>query len=166
MKKLNYILLTLSFCLLSATGALGQPPEGPESSSGPVRDWINTKRIGYFTDKLDLTSAEAEKFWPVYNAYIKEMDELRDARKKNRAATLLNLETMTDKQVADNIDEEVNNRQKEVDLLKKYVPQYKTVLPIKKVAILMKAEEEFKVWILKEWKNNGLGSGGGGKTPR
>ncbi len=144
-----------------ATGAkaFAQPPG---DDTGPLRDWVNTKRIGFFTNKLNLTSKEAEKFWPVYNDYAKEVGELRDARRKNGRETMDNLNTMADSTIEREINEELAFRQQELDILKKYLVEFKTVLPMKKIALLLKAEEEFKIWILKEWKNHGLGPPGRG----
>jgi len=33
------------------------------------KDKIETMHIAYLSEKLNLTSGEAEKFWPVYNEY-------------------------------------------------------------------------------------------------
>ena len=145
--------------IIGGTGAFAQPPG---DDTGPLRDWVNTKRIGFFTNKLNLTSKEAEKFWPVYNDYAKEVGQLRDARRKNARETMNNLSTMNDAAIEKEINEELAFRQQELDILKKYLVEFKAVLPMKKVAMLLKAEEEFKIWILKEWKNHGLGPPGRG----
>jgi len=34
---------------------------------------LNEIKVGFFTEKLDLTSSEAEKFWPVYNEYSRQI---------------------------------------------------------------------------------------------
>jgi hypothetical protein len=40
-------------------------------------DKLNTYKVGFFTKKLNLTSAEAERFWPVYNEYQKQKNKLQ-----------------------------------------------------------------------------------------
>src|ERR1035441_8570820 len=47
------------------------------------KDKIETMHIAYLTQKLDLTPAEAEKFWPVYNQYKADMEQLRKQRMDN-----------------------------------------------------------------------------------
>lgn len=156
MERVKSIILTLFIGISSLI--MAQPP-GPDEDNGPVKDWIKTKRIGFFTDRLSLTPAEAEKFWPVYNAYRTEIDDLRKQRNKNRKQTMLKLEELDDKTIEDELNEEFNFRQKELDIEKKYLAEWKKVLPMKKVALLLKTENDFKIWILKEWKKNGLGPG-------
>ena len=56
----------------------------------------------------------------------------------------LNFDEMSDSEVEKTIDNELMYRQGELDVLKKYNPQFKKVLPVKKVAKLYKAEEDFK----------------------
>lgn len=61
------ILLILTV-LISALPGLGAQDKGK-------KDWHDkwkAEKIAYLTDALDLTSAEAEKFWPVYNKCERE----------------------------------------------------------------------------------------------
>ena len=46
------------------------------SAQNPNLEKLNSYKIGFFTKKLNLTSAEAEKFWPVYNEYQKQKNTL------------------------------------------------------------------------------------------
>ncbi|TAL60732.1 MAG: hypothetical protein EPN88_15515, partial [Bacteroidetes bacterium] len=42
---------------------------------------LNAFKIGFFTKKLNLTSQEAEKFWPVYNEYQKQKDMIQQDKR-------------------------------------------------------------------------------------
>lgn len=156
MKKIKII----AILLLAISGIVAAQP--PDDDKGPLRDWVNTKRVGFFTTKLNLTTSEAEKFWPVYNLYAKEIGDLKHRRKKNSRDAFDRLAVLEDSEIEKEINEEFEFRQEELNITKKYVAEFKTVLPMKKVALLLKAEEEFKIWILKEWKNHGLGPPGRG----
>ena len=57
---------------------------------------------------------------------------------------------MTDKEIEALLDDELNLSQKEIDLRKRFHPQFKSVLSIRKVALLYKAEEQFKRRLLEE----------------
>jgi len=46
------------------------------------RDQIKALKVAFITEKLDLNSIEAEKFWPIYNRYIKKNRQLRKYRNK------------------------------------------------------------------------------------
>ena len=42
------------------------------NAQNPNLEKFSTYKIGFFTKKMNLTSQEAEKFWPVYNDYQKQ----------------------------------------------------------------------------------------------
>jgi hypothetical protein len=118
------------------------------------REDIETFKIAFITKRLDLTTDEATKFWPVYDQY---QDELKDLRQKNRKTLFnvyQNIETMSDADVSKVLEDELVFKQNELNLTKKYLPQFKTVLPVKKVAKLFKAEEDFKTELLKRMQQN------------
>jgi len=59
----------------------GAPPPPPPGE----RPNIEAIKVAYITKQLNLSAEEAQKFWPVHNAY---MAELRKARDANREAEL------------------------------------------------------------------------------
>ncbi len=64
---------------MTAFGAFAQQPNRPDDKQR--KDWmekIQNERIAFFTKELDLTTEEAQAFWPVYNDVQKEK---RDAFK-------------------------------------------------------------------------------------
>ena len=44
---------------------------------------VQQLKIGYMTNELNLTAEEAQKFWPVYNAYSKESSQARKDNKED-----------------------------------------------------------------------------------
>ena len=52
------------------------------------RDQIKAMKVAFLTSELNLTSDEAEKFWPVYNAYDDKQFELRHQKMKTYARKL------------------------------------------------------------------------------
>ena len=61
MKRALIILaVTMTFPLLRLNG------------QNPNLEKFSAYKIGFFTKKMNLTSPEAEKFWPVYNDYQKQ----------------------------------------------------------------------------------------------
>ncbi|MFN3299174.1 MAG: hypothetical protein ACK41Z_03180 [Sediminibacterium sp.] len=59
----------------------GMPPPPPPGE----RPNIEAIKVAYITKQLNLTAEEAQKFWPVHNAY---MAELKKARQENKSAEL------------------------------------------------------------------------------
>ena len=111
---------------------------------GGKREKVEALRVAFITAKLKLTTDESQKFWPVYNDY---QDKLRAARKEFRGQPT----TFTsDKDAQDYLDAELLLKQREFSLYKEYYDKIKRTIPVKKVAELREAEEDFKKELLKQ----------------
>jgi hypothetical protein len=143
-KNMKKIITTLF--LFTTTLLLAQPGD----ERGNRREKMEAMKIGFMTKRLNLTPEEAKTFWPVYNQYQNEIDQLRKKRKEERPHDKEALEALPDKAVEKLVDEEIALRQGELDIVKKYHAQFKQVLPIKKVAQLYRTEEDFKRELLKK----------------
>lgn len=146
------------FCLAITNVAFAQGPENPSTPPRGAhqqerRENIEAMKIAFLTKKLNLTPEEAQVFWPVYNQYKDKLDDLRKKRKQDHKDARKNLEEMADKDVEQMVDAEIVFRQKELDLQKEYHSKFKAVLPIKKVAKLYEAEEQFKRVLLDKLKD-------------
>lgn len=111
---------------------------------GGKNEKIEALRVAFITDKLKLTADESQKFWPVYNDY---QDKLKAARQefKKQPTTFT-----TDKEAQDYLDAELLLKQREYSLYKEYYEKIRKTIPIKKVAELRQAEEDFKKELLKQ----------------
>lgn len=135
-KRLSLHLLLLIFLAPIALFAQG-PPSTPEA-----REEIETMKIGFLTRRLSLSADEAKVFWPVYNQYS---DELRELRENHRSRMRSAKDDEVTKEDWDKLaDAEIQFRQQELDIIKKYHVQFKKILPARKVAALYRSEEEFK----------------------
>jgi len=123
---------------------------------------IEQLKIAFLTEKLRLTSEEAQRFWPVYNQYTQEQETLFAMMRKNKKEQP-DIESMTDAQADDIINKQFEFEQRMLDLRKKYQIEFKKVLSPKKVAILYHAEKQFrnklkeKIHAKKIGKPNGKG---------
>ncbi|MEP7168811.1 MAG: hypothetical protein ABI855_05525 [Bacteroidota bacterium] len=117
---------------------------------GDRKEEIEAMKVGFLTRKLNLSPEEAKTFWPVYNQFQNDLDKIREARRGEIKDAKKDFMEMNDKDVEKIVDNEIIFRQNEVDIFKKYHSQFKQVLPIKKVAILYRTEEEFKRELLKK----------------
>ena len=115
------------------------------------KEQIASFRVAFITKELSLNSKEAQLFWPVYNEYQDKLEALRKSRRKeNRKLTP---ETMTEQEAELFIENETDFKVNEANLQKQYYARFKQSLPIKKVALLIKAEEDFKRELLKQLKD-------------
>jgi hypothetical protein len=138
----NNLILFLAMALPCIV--LAQNPPKPGKPEKPARERVEAMKVGFITSQLELTPEEAQAFWPVYNKYSEELETLRKNRRENLAEAKKGIDELTDKELEKMVDSELAFRQAELDILKKYHPQFKQVLPLKKVAKLYRAEEEFK----------------------
>lgn len=113
------------------------------------RDKIEELRASFISKKLEMTSAESEKFWPVYNEY---QDKLR-AIKRNLRLSYKNLPpNYTEKEAEEIIATENKSKMAEAELTKTYNDKLKTILGVKKLVKLQICEEEFKKEVLNALK--------------
>jgi hypothetical protein len=109
-------------------------------------------KVEFITSKLELTSEEAEKFWPVYNEFEDKMHALqkkrRDAMKKMRDKE----GEPTDKEVEKMIDLNFEIDQEMMNTRMAYDAKFKEGLPNQKVGKLYLAEEQFKREVMRKMK--------------
>lgn len=111
---------------------------------------LETMKIGFITERLNLTSEEAKVFWPVYNKFTDELKKLRQTTKGKISEEMADITTMSDAEAEKVLNDMVNFKVNEAELIKKYAQEFKKVLPIKKVVLLFKAENDFKRELLKK----------------
>ncbi len=141
-------IITTTLLLTIVTMAFGQQKKNDRKAH---KEKIQAMKVGYITEKINLTTAEAQQFWPIYNEYDAKMDALRKSmRKMHKQEASIN--EMSDVDVENMINTINDTRQKELNTQKEYLQKFKSVLPIKKVAKLYKAEHGFKRKLLKKLK--------------
>ena len=106
--------------------------------------------MAFITEKICLTPADAQKFWPVYNEFSLKKDSLNEIRNKTRKLLFEKGDKLSDKQKEEAIDLQIILRQKEADLSKQYHEKFKKILSIKQVIKLYDAEHEFMMRLVKQ----------------
>lgn len=111
---------------------------------------LEAMKIGFITERLNLSSDEAKIFWPVYNKFTDDLKKLRQSTKGKIAEEMSEMPAMTDAEAEKVLNDMVSFKINEAELLKKYATEFKKVLPVKKVVLLFKAENDFKRELLKK----------------
>lgn len=125
-----------------------------QSGMKDKKEKIKALKVAYITEQLDLTSDEAQKFWPVYNAFDDKQFEL----KHNKMKAIVNkfedggIDKLTEKEASDLISKMDAYEDEMHTLKKKYIKDLLTVLPAKKIIKLKKAEDEFNRKLLREFR--------------
>jgi hypothetical protein len=119
------------------------------------REKIKAYKVSFLTTELELTSTEAEKFWPVYNAYDDKQFELRHEKMKTYLRKLDddNISSMSEKEAAVLLSQ-IESTDKELYLLRdKYNTSLKKILSAKKILKLKKSEDDFNRKLLKQYRD-------------
>jgi hypothetical protein len=109
-------------------------------------DKVEALRVAFISKKLELTTTESEKFWPVYNEYN---DKIKAIRKNLRLSFKKGLDNMSDKEMEDLYVVEIKSKQAEAEQFKEYSDKLKLIIGTKKTLKLRIAEVEFKKEIIK-----------------
>jgi len=143
MKRALIILaVTMTFPLLRLNG------------QNPNLEKFSAYKIGFFTKKMNLTSPEAEKFWPVYNDYQKQKnliqrDKIMLIRDFNQNEGALN-----DNQLTEMGDKLIKYLSEESSLAVAFHKKIRELLPPAKVIKYYQAENQYKIQLLKELQEN------------
>ena len=106
---------------------------------------MKAARVAFLTNELDLSSKEAEAFWPVYNQAQEEKDAaFKETRKAYRALTDAIKDGKGDKEVSALLKAYLKASKVPAQLDEEYLPEFLKVLPATKVAKLYISEEKFR----------------------
>ena len=125
MKKLYFLLL-----FVSIAGFVSAQEDIPSEKK---QQEIEALKMAFITKELDLTTEEAQKFWPTYNQYSKELKT-----------------TIRDEQDALARDEKVLN------LRKRYRDQFTNILGQPRMNRLFNAEGRFRQLLIKSMRKQNL----------
>ena len=95
----------------------------------PNGEKIQSLKIAFITQKLQLTPDEAQKFWPIYNQYDNEIQSLPKG------------------------GDVIPTEEKLLDIRKKYVASFEKVIGPQKVNRLFNAERDFREILIRRLQN-------------
>lgn len=119
------------------------------------REKIKAYKVSFLTTELELTPTEAEKFWPVYNAFDDKQYELRHQKMKTYMRKLDDdkINSISEKEAATLLSQ-MESTDKELYLLReKYMSNLKKILSAKKILKLKKSEDDFNRKLLKQYRD-------------
>ena len=140
----NYIVFLL--IINSAGLAFSQGKRGDAIGDRKGREKIKAAHAAYITERLELTSGEAEKFWPVYREYGKKRkairQQYREAKRNGDDGQTL-------------VDLHLKIKQEELDLEKAYSVRFLEIIPAEKMVRLQQAETDFRKLVLRQIQQRG-----------
>jgi len=141
----------LTLVLFAATCLFIAVPAQAQTSSDMEILWqkIKADKKLVVSQAMQLTQAEASGFWPVYDAYQAELDQIsmRIGRLINSYAEAYRADTLTNDKAAALMEEALQVEEAEVALKRAYVPKLSAVLSAVKVARYLQIETKIRALV-------------------
>ena len=122
MKKICFLLAFIAFTVFAKA-------QETQNGSQKKQENIEALKVAFLSKELVLTPDEAQKFWPLYDQYSKELKLLKN----------------------DNTDV-LERDEKVLNLRKKYKDQFAKILGAQRVNDMYKAESKFHLLLIKAMK--------------
>lgn len=143
MKKI--LIICLAFTALTAVKSFAQEP---------AREKIEAYRIAFFTRRLNLTPQEAQRFWPVYNEFQAKKNQIQLEKVRLNRNFNQNELNMSEKEMTEAGDRFIALEVQGANLVQEYHLKFKEILSPVKVLRLYQAENQYKLQLLQELKQN------------
>lgn len=111
---------------------------------GEAADRVKAMKTAFITSRLNLSTEESEKFWPLYNEYEVEQKKIREKYKFSN-----NFATMTDAEAERMVTSSFEMEQLLLNLKKDYFQKFRKVIPVRKIAMLNRTERDFREQLVK-----------------
>jgi len=142
MKKGIYLTVIFLSACISVLTAQNTPAER-----------LDAYKVAFITKRLNLTTAEAQKFWPVYN----ELQRKKNAIQMERFSIFRNIAdnelNMSEKEIVEAGDRLVSLELQEANLTSEYHNKFRELLSPVKVIRLYHAENQYRIQLLNELRN-------------
>lgn len=124
-------------------------------------DKLTAYKIAFFTQRLNLSSAEAEKFWPVYNDYSARKSKIQLERVALMRYAMQNEANLSEQEISSTADKLAQSFADEANLTVSFNSDIKKILPPAKVIRLFQSENQYKQQLLRELNQRRQGPGAG-----
>lgn len=154
MNQKNFLVMTLIVIVLAATNlALAQNPSLPkndaaksaitndDSKQSPddfidlLRKDVRSQKKQIIAENMDLSDAEAEKFWPAYDRYAAELSRIYDTKIVLLKDYAQSYSSMTGEEAENYIRRRAEVEDSILELRLKYMPTFRKVLSGRETAL-------------------------------
>lgn len=146
MKHLLNLLLLITLCF---------PSTAQHKKSQRMKE-IDSFRIAFYTQKMQLSTEEAQEFWPLFNEYSQKSHQIRSANKPNCRSILSsdnNDETKkTDQELLEISAKFIESQMEHARLYADYHEKFKKILSPEKLLRFYCAEQHFSKALLRKVK--------------
>ncbi len=143
-------LASIALCTLILPMAATAQTEGVKR--GEHLKEIKAQRTAYITSELALTPTEAQVFWPIYNAFDDEREQLKRDRPKAERGNDAPTATLSEAQALELLKERHNGAQKILDLERRYDERFVKAIGAVRTVELHRAEQDFRREVVRRYK--------------
>lgn len=116
-------------------------------------DKIQSLKVAYFTKELNLTTKEAEKFWPIYNKHNKIYQDLGDTEWDAIKKGLREVDTYSEEEAEQLLVRYKKYLNQRLANRISFIDELESVISPKKIMLLKHAEYNFNKKLLKQYRS-------------
>ena len=133
--------------MVAIAGSQERKVQSPE-----VVQRMKAEKISFISARLDLTTDEAQVFWPVYNEFEKKRFEIKQQIHEFERMPDEEFVKLSDSEIEKLTNNYIGSFEKDALLLKEYNKQFLKILPKKKVLMMYRTENEFRSHLIREYR--------------
>ncbi len=143
----QFIMFTVAAVILCVTPAFAENAQ--ITNMQILIDKVKADKKLLIASNMDLTDKESKEFWPLYEGYQKELEQLNHhlGGLINEYAEAYNKGSVPDKVAKDLINESIKTEGAEVKMRREYAEKLSNVLPAQKVARYLQMENKIRAAI-------------------
>jgi len=132
------------------------------AQEGPIirkkKEQIKALKVAFITNELALTSDEATKFWPLFNAFEEKQQEINKQKLKGYLKRVDDgsFDNLSEKEATTMLAQMESTEDELYQLKKKFISNLKGVISPIKILKLKKAEENFNRKLLQQYRDRKL----------
>ena len=129
------------------------------AQDGPIirkkKEQIKALKVAFITNELALTSDEAIKFWPLFNAFEEKQQEIKKQKLKGYLKRVDDgsFDNLSEKEATTMLAQMESTEDELYQLKKKFISNLKGVISPIKILKLKKAEENFNRKLLQQYRD-------------
>ncbi|HLS95757.1 hypothetical protein BC792_106102 [Sphingobacterium allocomposti] len=140
MLRFKHILVTLCAIILYTLPSQGQPRDSKRFAA------IENEKVAYITKELNLSQSEAQRFFPLYNQYNKEMWALKSAKTGNSTSAPRGVNSFNGSGSRDVLSYDA----KELNIKKEFRKKFAEVIGNSRASQFFVIEQNFRELLYKE----------------
>lgn len=119
----------------------------------PDWDKIKALKVAFITEHMELTSKEAEAFWPIYNKYEDERNALREREHNEIHDKMREMDGFSEKEAGILLNAYLVLEEEEEELDRAFLKKLSNVITAKKTLLLLRTEKDFKRQLIKQYRS-------------